>query len=271
MYTISSDSLEVSILDPIKDSHRFGLRFCTGGYIFQSRELTTKKDLLSGPTYPDDFVPIHGQGIPDTFNHIPLYASDGCHILGIGKCDIDADRIIELCVWNIEKQSDSSIIFKTEQCFDSYRISIERRVSLYGFVLETYTCIENKGHKYVPISWYPHPFFPPRGDGLLFKLPEETKFDLATGFFSLENGVVRRIPGIDQDKSFQIAKTNTSSLNALIYTSNGYECKMSTDYYSHFTPIWANDCTCSVEPYLDTTVFPGRSVFWSVRYEFCFR
>ena len=31
MYTLKNDSLDVSILDPVADRERFGVRYCTGG------------------------------------------------------------------------------------------------------------------------------------------------------------------------------------------------------------------------------------------------
>src|SRR3954454_18157206 len=71
MYTLTSESLEVSILDPLADQGRFGTRYCTGGYIFQ---ITDRRHgaLLSGPTYPDSFNWFDGQGIPDALNLSPL-------------------------------------------------------------------------------------------------------------------------------------------------------------------------------------------------------
>ena len=35
MYTLSNEQLTVSILNPLADQSRFGVRYCTGGYIFQ--------------------------------------------------------------------------------------------------------------------------------------------------------------------------------------------------------------------------------------------
>src|SRR4026208_1564929 len=71
MYTLTSEFLEVSILDPLADQERFGTRYCTGGYIFQIMD-RRHGALLSGPTYPDSFNWFDGQGIPDAFNLSPL-------------------------------------------------------------------------------------------------------------------------------------------------------------------------------------------------------
>ncbi len=38
MITLANDSLEVQFLDPVADRARFGVRYCTGGYIFQVRD-----------------------------------------------------------------------------------------------------------------------------------------------------------------------------------------------------------------------------------------
>ena len=77
MYTLANDTLEVSILDPLADRERFDTRYCTGGYIFQISD-TSHGDLLSGPTYPDDFDWFNGQGRP-----IPVLAK-GLAVAGEG-------------------------------------------------------------------------------------------------------------------------------------------------------------------------------------------
>ncbi len=271
MYTVSSDKLSIHILDPVTDRDRFGLRFCTGGYIFQV-ENTHGDELLSGPTYPYDFVPVHGQGAPDTFNHIPLriQGSDDVMILGIGRCNMESDSIVEPCLWKIEKISDSRISFSTRHAFDSYDIYLKRTVSLSSFKVIVETEIKNSGSVYLPISWYPHPFFPPAKDNVLFSLPETSMMDVPTGFFKQEGRLFKRVQGISQDVSFQPLRTHSDCLDAYIFTSKGYRCHMKSDYYSDFTPIWANDNTCSVEPYYDTTVFPSRKLSWCVSYEFEF-
>ena len=63
MFTLSSETLVVEILDPVADQERFGVRYCTGGYIFQVTD-AQHGPLLSGPTYPHDFNWFDGQGIP---------------------------------------------------------------------------------------------------------------------------------------------------------------------------------------------------------------
>src|SRR5262245_49107041 len=93
MYTLTNESLEVSILDPLADQERFGTRYCTGGYIFQIED-RRHGALLSGPTYPDSFNWFDGQGIPDAFNLSPLRepatSDPAALIIGIGVCDLQA-------------------------------------------------------------------------------------------------------------------------------------------------------------------------------------
>lgn len=269
MYEIKSDTLAVTLLAPERDHGKFGLRYCTGGYIFQIRR-GDGAPLLSGPTYPDEFVPVHGQGIPDTFNHIPLYIpEEGLFMItGIGKCDLKNNKIIELTHWDVDKRDDE-ITFRTVHRFSSYEYTLTRRVKVSGDKVISLTMMENGGKTYVPVSWYPHPFFLPKEEGLIFTLESPFSFENATGFFRKEENRIYRNRGIEESKSFQVMKTG-SRLHAL--TDNDfYECEMKTDYISAHTPVWANNNTSSIEPYYDTTLFPGCTEKWAVSYEFRYK
>ena len=271
MYSIASDALTVSILDPAKDQDRFGTRYCTGGYIFEVIDNRTGRNIMTGPTYPYDFHTFHGQGIPDTFNHIPLYLpEDDMHlILGIGKCDLKKNCIVELCKWGLALSTDQkSTIFTTRHKEGPYDLSIIRTISVEGTRITSKTRLQNHVNVVVPIEWYPHPFFPPRKDGRFFTVSDKSEFDNPTGYFEFDNGNIRRIFGVDQELSFQPMKPGENPMVAEIHTDRGYSCRMWTDYMSQFTPIWANNNTCSIEPYLNTVLFGNNSLEWTVTYEY---
>ena len=128
MYTLSNSSLEVAILDPQADHERFGPRYCTGGYIYQVSD-AQRGPLLSGPTYPDSFNWFDGQGIPDAFNLAPLRDPAGdpatALIIGVGRCDTAANRILELCAWQVE-QAGAQIRMRTSHAFGTYRQLLEQ-------------------------------------------------------------------------------------------------------------------------------------------------
>src|SRR5215216_3057634 len=131
MYTLTSDSLEVAILDPLADQERFGTRYCTGGYIFQ---ITDHRHgaLLSGPTYPDSFNWFDGQGIPDAFNLSPLReptAPDASAlIIGVGVCDLRANQVAEFCQWEVQQHT-TSLVMRTSQAFQGFALELERAVA----------------------------------------------------------------------------------------------------------------------------------------------
>ncbi len=96
MYTLQNNHLTVDILDPVADQARFGTRYCTGGYIFQITD-AQHGPLLTGPTYPDSFNWLDGQGIPDAFNLGPLRLATATNpralIMGIGMCDLAQNNV----------------------------------------------------------------------------------------------------------------------------------------------------------------------------------
>src|SRR5687767_2344242 len=169
MYTLANQSLEVSILDPIADQERFGPRYCTGGYIYQVAD-TKLGDLMSGPTYPDNFNWFDGQGIPDAFHLSPLTdpsANDSLGlILGIGLCDLAAREVKEFCTWQVSQES-NSITMRTEQSYQKFSVTLERTVTLNGRTVRSFTRVWNHSPATIPMRWYPHPFYPqPDGDEL---------------------------------------------------------------------------------------------------------
>jgi hypothetical protein len=46
--------MNVAVLDPVSDQARFGMRYCTGGYIWQVTDHRIG-DLIADPNYPYDF------------------------------------------------------------------------------------------------------------------------------------------------------------------------------------------------------------------------
>ncbi|HAR30115.1 MAG TPA: hypothetical protein DCR65_01245, partial [Gammaproteobacteria bacterium] len=96
MLELSNHELRVDILDPVADQSRFGVRYCTGGYIYQVSD-RRHGPLLSGPTFPDSFNWFDGQGIPDAFNLGPLLSPSEpgrALIIGIGDCDLTTRAVL---------------------------------------------------------------------------------------------------------------------------------------------------------------------------------
>ena len=113
-------------------------------------------------------------------------------ILGIGRCNIESDRIVEPCHWTIDKRCENSISFSTRHTFNAYDIILERTISVESFKVDVRAKVSNNGSAYVPISWYPHPFFPPVKDGVMFSLPPLSVMEKPTGFFSNDGNHTRQ-------------------------------------------------------------------------------
>lgn len=271
MYTLANDALTVSILDPVADQDRFGVRYCTGGYIFQVEDARLG-DLLSGPTYPNDFNWFDGQGIPDAFHLQPSRdpASLDAHalILGIGICDPVEKTIQSLCSWEIE-QRDHAIEMRTHHTFANFEIELVRTVSLVGRTVRSATVVRNQGKAPAALRWYPHPFYPqPETDELVkFNIPLEP-FS-SEGYALSENGFITR-QGWPWDKGHYLALDHGATTNLVIHQKHpklglvGATCS----YIPQYFPIWGNPNTFSWEPFLERSVGMGREYGWWIDYEF---
>jgi hypothetical protein len=272
MYTIQNQQLAVTLLDPDADQERFGTRYCTGGYIFQVEDAKVGP-LLSGPTYPDSFNVFDGQGIPDAFNHNPLRAerteSEG-QIIGIGHCNLASNTVNEFCVWRVE-QTDASITMRTEQSVGQHALELERRVFVAGRTVSSQIALKNTGQSSIPISWFPHPFFPQleTSDELCkFNIP--VHFPDNEGFAIADSGFIARKnwpwdkPGhfqaLDHDATDHLVVFQKHPTIGLVAAT--------CSYVPSFFPIWGNHKTFSWEPFLERTVARNQALSWSVDYEF---
>lgn len=271
MYTLANNHLSVDILDPLEDQHRFGTRYCTGGYIFQITD-ALQGPLLSGPTYPESFNTFDGQGIPDSFNHIPLRhpAKIDPHalILGIGTCDLIENAITELCTWQIEA-STTSACFTTKHTFGPYCIELTRKVSLHNRSVTSHTEVCNQSAIFVPINWFPHPFFPQPTE------PELCSCNLTIKPFEHEayhmgrNGfIMRSLPPRTPGYFMALQHSFDSPLNIVQRHDTIGLIATQCDYIPAGFPIWGNEKTFSWEPYVERTIFPGEKTSWNITYHF---
>lgn len=273
MYCLANSSLQIEILDPITDRNKFGVRYCTGGYIYQVSDLK-HGHLLSGPTYPDSFNWFDGQGIPDAFNWMPLRSpqknDSEVLIIGVGLCDLLAKQVTQFCDWQIEEQP-YELRFTTEQSFDAYALQLIRTLTLNGRSLRSHTQLTNRGAAFILISWFPHPFYPqPQRTAELchFNIP----FQLPAGNLGYElaaNSFIQR-KAQAQQQGFYLPLNHQAQQPLTILQRHdqlgliGANCSYVPSYF----PIWGNQHCFSWEPFFQTIIAPQHSSSWWLDYHF---
>lgn len=271
MYTLANDTLTVSILDPVADRDRFGVRYCTGGYIFQVHD-PRLGDLMSGPTYPDSFNWFDGQGIPDAFNLQPLTGASASDplalVLGIGLCDLAAKEVRAFCEWEVSEVA-NRLTFHTVQRHQNFAVELERAVSLEGRTIRSQTRLWNRGQAPIPMRWFPHPFYPQPETDELIKLNVPVAEIAGDGYELRANGFIAR-RGWPWDTGYYQPLNHTSLSSLVILQKHpklglvAATCSFAPDYF----PIWGNPRTFSWEPFLERTVGGGQEMNWWIDYEF---
>lgn len=271
MYTLNNTQLTVTVLDPIADRERFGTRYCVGGYIFQVADARLG-DLLSGPTYPDSFNVFDGQGLPEAFNLSPLRdASQGedlALLLGIGVCDLKANTPKDRAVWTVDQAADT-LTMRTTHLFGSYHIEVERVVTLHNRTVGSATTVRNFGHSWVPLKWFPHPFFPqPRTDELC-KVNIPVQISDNPGYTLEPSGFIQR-KGWPWTEGFFLPLDHNADTNLIVFQRHPKVGMVTAtcSYRPDFFPIWGNPRTFSWEPFLERTIGAKQNLAWSVTYDF---
>ena len=271
MYTLTSESLEVSILDPLADQERFGTRYCTGGYIFQ---ITDHRHgaLLSGPTYPDSFNWFDGQGIPDAFNlsplHDPAAVDTSALIIGVGVCDLQANQVAEFCRWDVQQHA-TSLAMHTSQAFQGFALELERTVALHGRTIRSTTQLRNTGHLPIPMRWFPHPFFPQLETDELCRLNIPVSIPADASYQLAESGFIARKGWPWTDGHF-LALDHAAQTNVVVLQKHPLLGLVAAtcSYIPSYFPIWGNPQTFSWEPFLERTIGARQECGWWIDYEF---
>lgn len=274
MLHLKNSYLDVEILDPQADRQRFGVRYCTGGYIFQVND-ARHGALLTGPTYPADFNWFDGQGIPDAFNLSPLRQPGGSdaevEIIGIGRCDLLNKTVLAFCEWDVE-QSEQTLTMRTTQQFADFDLQLERSVSLMERTVRSYTRLTNNGNiggAFIPMAWFPHPFYPQPKTDELCRLSIPVSMPENAGYVMQKNGYISRNNWPGRDGFYQALTQQAQS--PLTITQRHPTLGMvsaSCSYVPTFFPIWGNENTFSWEPFLERMIAPQQSLSWWIDYDF---
>ena len=275
MYTLHNNQLTVEILDPDADQERFGTRYCTGGYIYQVTDYR-HGPLLTGPTYPDSFNWFDGQGIPDAFNLGPLCAAIAADphalIIGIGLCDLAEDKVVEFCAWDVEQTAESdttAICMTTAQTYQNFGLKLMRTVTLQQRTVRAHARLVNTGKAFIPMRWFPHPFYPQPETDELCKLNIPVSFPANDGYLLTQNDYICRNKWPDQVGYYQ-PLDHAAQTNLVIIQRHPILGMVSAtcSYIPTFFPIWGNQHTFSWEPFFERLVAPEQSVEWWIDYDF---
>ena len=73
------------------------------------------------------------------------------------------------CDWQIERTS-ARVTFTTQQNYEDFALTLVRTVALFGRTIRSHTTLTNLGRSttpgvgFVPMRWFPHPFYPQTRD-----------------------------------------------------------------------------------------------------------
>jgi hypothetical protein len=282
MFFLNNKELEIQILDPVENKNLLGSRYCTGGYIFQVKDVE-KGNLLSGPHYPDHFDVFDGQGSPEVFvtalNQEEAKVGDDVFVLGVGTITRTSPKepfhvrdnpvVKEFCTWEINKTADS-ITMTTSCIFNEWKFNLTKILKLHYRTLSSQTIVENSCLKMIPILWFAHPFFPVSANPLQCKFSIPITMEENEGYFIDDEGFIETRGSYNWQKGLykKIAFGNQESLNAIQIHPVVGKITIFGKFVPHSIAIWANDKTFSFEPFYKAEIGPNEKNKWEIRYRF---
>jgi hypothetical protein len=285
MLYLKNNTLTVEVLDPIKDQHLLGSRYCTGGYIWQviHKEFGA---LLSGPFYPQPVPPtFDGQGFPEVFesaapdaDHKDVGASVLVPGVGIVKKSSpivpfhsrNNPDVIRFCSWETSI-SPNSIVMKTMQTLDNFQCLIKREITLIDLEIISRTSFICSGTPSFNLSWFAHPFFPLNADFRCCRFSIPAGHLSNDAFFLDENsGILKIQPSFDYSKSsftlLDIPSGNIITIDQ--FHPSIAKVTVTANFPVSKMPVWTNKNTFSFEPYFQTCLKENLESTWMMRYHF---
>jgi hypothetical protein len=280
---IEGAEIAVWLLDPNHDRDRLGSRYCCGGYIYQVFD-ARQRPLLAGPQWPAPRPDVfHGQGAPEAFNRYPdaehVAAGGPVGVIGVGEVRRSAsdgvfdprhDReVLYFLDWVVSRE-EGGLLFAVDHRFGARRYALEKSVSLEGRTVRSSTRIENLAPEALPVRWFAHPFFPIPDTEALFRTHMSLEIPENPGFYRNERGwVCRRSDHRWKQGCFVRPELRAAGPLVLEQAHPVVgSVTVSTDFTPSAMPIWGNENTFSMEPYLEESLEPGASLSWSVCYRF---
>jgi hypothetical protein len=283
MMVLENSELCVSILHPLDDQDRLGVRFCSGGYVYQVDD-KKKGPLFSGPEYPSAAPSvINGQGMPDVFQFTQYENPDECPpakmIIGVGvlnnvppqkASDIHFSLpVSERCQWEVAAEADA-VTMTTTQSYAGRSLELARVLRLRERTLTSTTRLKNSGTGAMMFRWFAHPFFPRISGGescmpgFTYALPQNAGFyvdgDGAVGLhetFDWNVGWYQLLEGVE-GQLFSVRQRHPLC----------GEVRVDGDFPMHRVALWANRNTFSIEPFLQRTLHAGEEYEWTLSYRF---
>jgi hypothetical protein len=284
MLLLKNDTLAVVVLDPVADRDRLGPRFTTGGYVYQVRD-SRVGDLLSGPEYPAGRPSVlNGQGLPEVFQ-FTLFENEAeipekKLVIGVGIVENSVRRtaaqshfdakVEEFCAWEVER-SPCLVTMETAQGYGPWSLLLRKTVRLEGRTLKLVSELSNSGGGPLPFRWFAHPFFPLPPDGKCSVFPDDISLNDNPGFALGEGGVLAMKKSMDWAKGhFEIADLagRCEPLHWRQFHPRGTNVEVECSFAPTKLAFWANDRTCSVEPFASGTLGAGRRASWEIAYTF---
>eukprot|EP01051_Picozoa_sp_SAG22_P013493 SAG22_NODE_1517_length_4241_cov_6.138098_2_plen_284_part_00 len=231
------------------------------------------------------FINGAGEGLPDSFSHRPLQdpaLPDGAALgVGVGLKDAaELNTVLEPCSWTVAElpvlpgaAGGPALKFTTEQQHGSFRLALERTVSLIGRTVRVETVLRNRGGLRIPIVWHPHPFYPWPHTPALMKanMALSVRDGAPTGFGVDDAGYIcRKFVWTESDDPCAMGYLQHADERLMLVQNHPVVGMVAarTSYVPTFFPIWGNSRTFSWEPYFERTVTMGDEEHWSIDYEF---
>ena len=227
---------------------------------------------------------VNGQGLPEVFQHT-LYEDPEARpakkmIIGVGLLDNTLRQrsselhfalpVEQFCQWEITEDPGIGIVrMRTESSYLSYAYELERTARLDGRTLTLSTRLKNLAHAPMTFRWFAHPFFPRLNDADESYLPEFAyRLPENPGFYRREDGAIGLAsPYRWSEGCYQVLEDADGAVFRMrAHPGTTREIGAEGDFPMLKAAVWANDATCSIEPFYQQELAPQTGAAWSMTY-----